>query len=117
MLADHVADVDADAVAWSQEIERLRDPSHWASLPVKRLRALGERCGLELEHEEVVPFELDFEDWLQRGSGGSGAGALIDRALSDRPGGTDCFQITERGQGRVLKLQMWLARWRKPSSS
>ena len=41
MVADHLADEDPRAFAWSQEIERLRDPSHWASLTRERLRALG----------------------------------------------------------------------------
>lgn len=69
VLADHVADADADAAAWSQAIERLRDPSHWACLPLAQLRVLGERLGLELEQEQASALELDFEDWLQRGSG------------------------------------------------
>lgn len=78
-----------------------------------RLRALGECAGLELEHEEVVPFELDFEDWLERGSGGSSVRSLIERALTERPKGTDCFRVVGRAEVRVLELQMWLARWRK----
>ena len=53
---------DADAAAWSQEIERLRDPSHWACLPLTRLRALPEQTGLKLEHEQLVAMVLDFDD-------------------------------------------------------
>lgn len=113
VLADHVADADAEAAAWSQEIERLRDPSHWACLPVARLRALGARAGLDLEHEELVALELDFEAWLQRGSGGAGARPLIERALGERPGGAGCFRVEERAGRLVLELQMWLARWRR----
>lgn len=111
VLADHIADDDADAAAWSQEVERLRDPSHWASLPLERLRELGEQAGLRLEEEHVVPIELDFEDWLQRGSGGAAA-PVIERALAMRPGGTDCFQLGGQKGRRVLGLKMWLARWR-----
>ncbi len=32
VLADHVTSADADEAAWHEEIERLRDPSHWACL-------------------------------------------------------------------------------------
>jgi SAM-dependent methyltransferase len=113
ILADHIADADANAAAWSQEIERLRDPSHWACLTLTRLRALGRQAGLELEHEEVFPMELDFEDWLQRGSGGTAARRVIERALSERPERADVFQVIEREGRRLLKVRMWLARWRR----
>jgi SAM-dependent methyltransferase len=113
ILADHVADADADAAAWSQEIERLRDPSHWACLTLTGLRALGQHTALELEHEQVFPMVLDFEDWLERGSGGPGAGRVIERALAERPDRADAFQVLERDGRRVLKLRMWLARWRR----
>jgi SAM-dependent methyltransferase len=113
VLADHIADADADAAAWSQEIERLRDPSHWACLTLTRLRSLGEQAGLQLEHEEVFPVALDFEDWLQRGSGGPGARQLIERALTERPEGADVFDVADRDGRRVLTIRMWLARWRR----
>jgi SAM-dependent methyltransferase len=114
VLADHIADADSDAAAWSQEIERLRDPSHWACLPVSRLRALGRRAGLELEDETIVPIELDFDDWLRRGSTGPAARTLIERALSERPGAAECFRVIEdEDRGRILHLRVWMARWRR----
>jgi SAM-dependent methyltransferase len=116
VLADHVADPDADAAAWAQEIERLRDPSHWASLSLRRLRTLGERAGLKLERERILPIALDFEDWLRRGSGGRDALELIERALAERPQGAGAFRVAERAGGRVLELQMWMARWRRPDA-
>jgi len=102
VLADHVADEGPDAFAWSQEIERLRDPSHWSCMPAARLRTFGEAAGLELEHERLFPFELDFDDWLQRGSADGAARELIER-----------FDVSERDGRRVLQLRMWLARWRR----
>jgi ubiquinone/menaquinone biosynthesis C-methylase UbiE len=46
MVSDIVADHDCDANAWREEIERLRDPSHWACHTPESLRAMGEagRC-------------------------------------------------------------------------
>jgi len=114
ILADHIADEDAAGMAWSQEIERLRDPSHWAALTVGRLRELGAKAGLELEAEHLLPLLLDFDDWLARGSGGAQGGALVERALVDRPGGTESFRVRIRDDGsRVLELRLWLARWRR----
>jgi SAM-dependent methyltransferase len=114
ILADHVADEDVDDAAWSHEIERLRDPSHWACLTVPRLWALAGQAGLVFERERLVPVELDFDDWLRRGSGGASAAPLIERALAERPEGTECFRVTRRDGRRILRLRMWLARWRAP---
>jgi ubiquinone/menaquinone biosynthesis C-methylase UbiE len=112
-ILDHLADPDADARSWAQEIERLRDPSHWASLSDTRLRELGRDAGLDLAHQERFPFELDFDDWLQRGSDSQAVRDLIELSLAGRPEGTDCFSVTIKPTGRVLRLQMWLGVWRR----
>src|SRR5262249_18736946 len=65
IVVDHLADADADARSWSQEIERLRDPSHWACLSSDQMHAVGERAGLVLEDERQLTCELDFDDWLR----------------------------------------------------
>jgi SAM-dependent methyltransferase len=106
VVADHVLDDDADAAAWATEVERLRDPSHWAALPLRRLRALGERAGLALEEERLVPLALGYEDWLARGGGPC---ALVERALAERPGGAECLRVADG----VLHLRLWLGRWRR----
>ena len=113
VLADHLADRDPDALTWSQELERLRDPSHWICLTAEWLRELGERAGLELEQEHVLPLELDFDDWLQRGSGGPGSAAVIERQLRERPAATECFSVSGRDGARVLELRLWLSAWRR----
>jgi SAM-dependent methyltransferase len=112
VVADHLLDADGAGAAWSQEIERLRDPSHWSSLTAARLRALGAAAGLILEHEQSGPIELDFDDWLARGSGGTVNAAAIERALIERPQQSDCFQVSERGGARILTLQIWIGRFR-----
>ena len=111
IVADHLADDDADAAAWSQEIERLRDPSHWACLSLGRLRRLGEVAGLTLADEVLLALELDFDDWLARGSGGASAGDVIERLLAAPPAGARCFSIRERDGRRILALRMWAGRW------
>jgi SAM-dependent methyltransferase len=113
IVADHVADEDPDGEAWHQQIERVRDPSHWACLTPARLRALGAAAGLELEHEQLDSYETDFCDWVARGSG-AGATELIEAALREPPGRSERFAITERDGGRMLRLTQWLGRWRRP---
>jgi len=106
VIADHMVDADAGAAAWETEVERLRDPSHWAALPLERLRELGERAGLTLEEERIVPLALDYADWVARGGGPP---ELVAAALAERPGGAECLRV----QDGVLHLRMWLARWRR----
>jgi len=113
VILDHLADEHADARSWAQEIERLRDPSHWASLPAHRLRSLGEDAGLELEDEQVFAYELDFDDWLRRGSADAAARQLVESLVNEGPATSGCFAIDECDGRRVLALRMWLGRWRR----
>jgi ubiquinone/menaquinone biosynthesis C-methylase UbiE len=113
VVVDHLAEGGLEPYAWSQELERLRDPSHWASVSAARLRALGDQAGFALERERRFPFELDFDDWLHRGTADPRAWELVEQALAERPDGAECFTVTERGGARILTLQMWLGRWRR----
>lgn len=114
VISDHARDDDATAAAWVEEIERLRDPSHWASLTPARLRAIGAAAGLELDREELVPFELPFEGWRDRSSGGEAAAELIDQLLDEAPDGAEAFRVVGEGAERRLLLQNMLFRWRRP---
>ncbi|HEX5526345.1 MAG TPA: methyltransferase domain-containing protein [Solirubrobacterales bacterium] len=114
IVSDLLTDEDADAQAWHQEIERLRDPSHWATMTPVRLWAMGEAAGLEPESEQTIPVELDYEDWLRRGSGGEAAGKLIDRLLEEAPEEAKCFQVSGEPGERRLLFQTMLLRWRRP---
>ena len=114
VLGDHTADDDADAAARHQEIERLRDPTHWACLTAARLRALGEAAGLVLDEERSIPLELDFDEWLGRGSGGEASSAVIDELLAEAPPGAESFSVVEHDGRRRLQLRYLLTRWRRP---
>lgn len=115
IVSDLLTDEDAEAQAWHQEIERLRDPSHWATMTPARLRAMGEAAGLELESEQTIPVELDYEDWLERGSGGEAAATVIDRLLEEAPARAGCFQVSGEPGERRLLFQTMLLRWRSQS--
>jgi SAM-dependent methyltransferase len=115
VVGDQITDDDGEGAAWHQEIERLRDPTHWASQRLGRLRAMGEEAGLELEQERLVPIEIDYEDWLARGSAGQAASPLIERLLAERPSGAESFRVTPGKSGRRLHQRYWLGRWRRPA--
>jgi SAM-dependent methyltransferase len=115
VVSDIAADEDGEAAAWREEIERLRDPSHWACQAPARLRRMGETAGLKLDLEKLVPIELDFDDWLARGSGGANAGDVIAQLLREQPPAAESFRVTEAPEGRRLHQRYWLARWRIPA--
>jgi ubiquinone/menaquinone biosynthesis C-methylase UbiE len=111
VVLDHVADEQAEARSWVQEVERLRDPSHWASLSPHSMCEHAAQAGLRLIEEQSFTFELDFEDWLRRGTADSASTSLLERALHRWPGGTERFAITGEAGRRTLRLQMWLGTW------
>ncbi len=116
VLADTLADETLEAFSFAQEIERLRDPSHWASLTAGGLRALGTGAGLELEHESAVELELDYGQWLARGSGRENA-PLIEAALADRPAGSPGFAVVAANGRRILRLRVGITLWRRPAAA
>ncbi len=111
VVADHLADEDADAFAWSQEVERLRDPSHWASLTQERLHGLATAAGLQPDGETIIPIELDFGDWLRRGSEDPEVHHLVERLLDDVPAAATRFRPAGTGAGRTLGLDVWVGRF------
>jgi hypothetical protein len=84
-------DDDRASAAWHEQIERLRDPSHWACLTRSRLAEIGGRAGPTIDAERTFPLEFDYEDWLARGSGGAANADLIERLLADAPPGAESF--------------------------
>ncbi len=115
LVSDIVGDEDGEATAWREEIERLRDPSHWACLTQGRLRRAGTAAGLTLDAEKLVPIEIDFDDWLARGSGGAGAADLVAELLRQQPSTAESFCVKEGEAGRLLHQRYWLGRWRVPA--
>ena len=80
-------------------------------------RVLGELArvvrpgGAVVVDEALLPLELDFADWLARGSGGRDARDVIEGLLADPPAGARSFAVRERDGRRALGLRMWAGRW------
>ena len=88
VACDHVADVDPAAAAWHQEIERARDRTHVRNLTSGELVDLLARAGtrrIELAEEE---FELDFDEWFERGTPAAGKAEV--RRSEERRVGKEC---------------------------
>lgn len=116
IVGDLVAnEADGEEALWREEIERLRDPSHWLCRTPGQLREMGSAARLTLEHEQLIPLDIDFEDWLARGSGGRAAAPLVDELLAQRPEGAESFRVTAGDEGRRLHQRYWLGRWRRPT--
>jgi SAM-dependent methyltransferase len=114
VVSDFVTDDEGEAQAWQEGIERLRDPSHWALLTPSRIAALGGRARLEADVQREVPFVIDFEEWLNRGSGGPANAALIERLVGEAPASARSFIVSGEGEGRTLSYRNSLHRWRVP---
>lgn len=109
-VADHLTSANPAAAAWHHDIERLRDPSHWLSLSPESFFGLGEALGLKLVTRQVIAYDIDFEEWLARGSGGPGNRDVIAHLLADMPpGGAVVFGVAE---GRI-HMELGIAVWQR----
>ncbi len=82
LAVDHTGDPDPARAAWHQGIERARDRTHVRNLsPGELLDLLGAAGLVELRHAEE-PFDLDFDEWFDRGSSGEPKEAVRARLLA-----------------------------------
>jgi SAM-dependent methyltransferase len=68
VVCDQTSDPDPSRFRWHQEIERARDRTHTRHLTVGALVDLVAAAGLESIRLEEEPFELDFDEWYDRGT-------------------------------------------------
>jgi 2-polyprenyl-3-methyl-5-hydroxy-6-metoxy-1,4-benzoquinol methylase len=98
VVADHTTDPSAEAASWHQEIEAARDRSHARNLSPGELVNLLARAGLEHLQLMEVPFELDFDEWFDRGTPTHAKEELRARLLSGHARG---FHPRPRTDGGV----------------
>ena len=68
VASDHTTDPDPGPAAWHQEIERARDRTHTRNLTAGEFADLFARAGLSGVRLEEDSFELDFDEWFDRGT-------------------------------------------------
>lgn len=98
---------DAEAAAFVDRIERLRDPSHvWSHAPGAWRRALA-AAGLDVERLETTASEFALEPWLARARMTPTAEAEVRRLLAERPAArTGGYGLTATGAMRVLRVEL-----------
>ena len=84
-MVDNITPEDADACAYINAWEILRDPSHHWAYPLSQWRQFFQQAGVRLEHAEVVPKPMHFESWATRMGAGDTVVAEVRRRLFDAP--------------------------------
>ena len=108
IACDHVTDPDGAAERWHNAIERARDRTHVANLsPGALLNALA-AAGLSALELVEEPFELDFDEWFDRGTPAAPKEEVRARILAGRSRG---FEPSSRPDGGItLRCVRVLAR-------
>lgn len=68
IASDHTSDPDPEKAIWHQKIERARDKTHTRSLNTAQFVDLFLRAGLKNVRLVEEEFELDFDEWFDRGT-------------------------------------------------
>ena len=105
VVSDHTADPDPARARWHQEIERARDRTHTRNLSPGELADLFAGAGLERVVLQEEPFELDFDEWFDRGTPALPKDQARAMALRGRARG---FDPALRPDGGVT-LRCWRA--------
>jgi SAM-dependent methyltransferase len=108
LASDHVTDPDRAAAAWHHSIERDRDRTHVANLSAGAL--VDALAGAGLVQVELVeePFELDFDEWFDRGTPAAPKAEVRARILAGRARGFD--PVKKPDGGITLRCVRVLAR-------
>ncbi len=61
-----------------------------------------------------MPFEIDYEEWLHRGSGGPANAELIERLRTEAPPSAESLIVTGEGKARTLRYRNSLHRRHVP---
>ncbi len=81
VLCDHLTDPDPARAAWHQEIERSRDRTHTRNSSGGELVDLFASAGLTAITSDEEAFELDFDEWFDRGTPSAAKPAVRARLL------------------------------------
>ncbi len=105
VACDHTTDPQAGPAEWHREIELLRDRTHTRSLTAGELVDLFAEAGLVDITCEEEAFDLDFDEWFDRGTPAAPKDEVRARLLSGSARG---FRPTERLDGGVT-ITCWRA--------
>jgi len=98
LASDHVTDPDGPAARWHQDIERARDRTHERSLTPGELADAFGRAGLSDIQLAEDGFDLDFDEWFDRGTPALPKAEVRARVLA---GGARGFDVRARPDGGI----------------
>ncbi|HEX9241934.1 MAG TPA: methyltransferase domain-containing protein [Anaeromyxobacter sp.] len=112
LLCDQTGDPDPVRFRWHQDIERARDRTHTRHLTLGTLVDLLAACGFEAIRVEEEPFELDFDEWFDRGTPARPKAEVRDAVLAGKARGFE--PIPREGGAIAIRCFRTLVRGVKP---
>jgi SAM-dependent methyltransferase len=106
VTSDHTTDADPERADWHNQVERWRDRTHTRSLTAGELAEVFARAGLRNIHLVEERFELDFDEWFDRGTPTRPKPEV--RALLLSGPGARGFTPRDAGDGQV-RIVSWRA--------
>jgi ubiquinone/menaquinone biosynthesis C-methylase UbiE len=94
-VVDNVVPEDAEAGAYVNAFEKLRDPSHGRALSVAEWLAAMTAAGFAVVHHEVAAKSMEFMPWAERMGASAAVIAELRRLLLDAPPAAAAFFRTE----------------------
>ncbi|WP_242342152.1 class I SAM-dependent methyltransferase [Anaeromyxobacter terrae] len=114
IVSDHTTDPEPERARWHHEIERARDRTHVRTLTAGELVDVLARAGLEELRLLEEPFELDFDEWFDRGTPTLPKDEVRRRVLAGRARG---FEPVPRDDGGItLRCVRALVRGVRPAA-
>ena len=98
LASDHATDPDEAAARWHQQIERARDRTHERNLTPGEMADAFARAGLSDVRLAEDSFELDFDEWFDRGTPALPKAEVRARVLAGSARG---FEVRERAGGGI----------------
>lgn len=106
VIADMIAA--AEAPEGLDRLERLRDPSHGASLPFERIGALLHEAGARVERSDVFDVARPLDPWLRQAKASADACARIEADLrAEIDGGSVTGARPHLVEGTLWFTQTW----------
>ena len=98
LVSDHVTDPHGPSARWHQDIERARDRTHERNLTPGELVDVFGRAGLSAVQLAEDSFELDFDEWFDRGTPSLPKADVRARVLAGNARG---FGVLQRPDGGI----------------
>jgi SAM-dependent methyltransferase len=97
VASDHTTDTEPAAAGWHQEIERARDQTHVRNLAPGEMVDVLVRAGLVRIASVEEEFELDFDEWFDRGTPSMPKARVREMVESGRARGFDPERRSDGG--------------------